>query len=94
MVKRITEVKVLENYRVRLRFDDGVQGYVDFSQKPLTGVYIAWANYDNFRKARIGDCGELVWDSQIDFSADSLWLQVTGQAPEALLERNSQAARA
>ena len=93
-MKKITAMKVLENYRVWLRFNDGVEGEVDFSQKPRSGVYAAWASYDNFRKARIGDCGELLWDSQLDFCPDSLWLQVTGQKPEALSDQNPQLAHA
>jgi hypothetical protein len=94
MVKKITGVKVLENYRVHLRFDDGVEGEVDFSKKPRIGVYAAWADYANVRKARVGDCGELVWDNELDFSADSLWLQVTGQKSEAVLDSKSQTAHA
>jgi hypothetical protein len=31
-----------------------------------------------------------MWDSQLDFCPDSLWLQVTGQQPEALLNQNPQ----
>ena len=45
MMKRITALKVLDNYRVWLRFNDGVEGEVDFSQKPRTGVYASWNNY-------------------------------------------------
>jgi hypothetical protein len=85
MMKKIAAIKVLDNYRVWLRFSDGAEGEVDFSSKPRTGVYACWDNYDNFRLARIGDCGELVWNDQLDFCPDSLWLQVTGQKPEALL---------
>ena len=87
-MKRITALKVLDNYRVWLRFNDEVEGVLDFSSKPRTGVYAAWANYENFRQARIGGCGELLWDSQLDFCPDSLWLQVTGRKPEALLDQN------
>ena len=87
-MKKITALKVLENYRVWLCFNDGVEGEVDFSQKPRTGVYALWNSYENFRAARVGDCGELMWDSQLDFCPDSLWLLVTGQEPEALLDQN------
>ena len=86
-MKRIVAIKVLEDYRIWLRFDDGVEGEADFSPKPRTGVYAAWMNYDYFRKARIGECGELIWDEQLDFCPDSLWLQVTGQKPEVLLDQ-------
>jgi hypothetical protein len=86
-MKKVTTVKVLENYRVRLRFNDGVEGEVDFSPKPRTGVYAFWNNYENFRNVRIGELGELLWSDQVDFCADSLWLQVTGQKPEVLLNQ-------
>ncbi len=87
-MKKITALTVLENYRVALRFNDGAAGELDFSSKPRTGVFAFWNSYENFRTARIGDAGELLWNDQIDFCADSLWLQVTGQKPEVLLEQN------
>lgn len=87
-MKKVTTLKVLENYRVWLRFNDGVEGDVDFSAKPRTGVYAFWNSYENFRKVRIGELGELLWSDEVDFCADSLWLQVTGQKPEVLLNQN------
>jgi hypothetical protein len=83
-MKKITAIKVLESYRVWLRFDDGVEGEVDFSAKPHTGVFAVWRDYDFFRRAHVGECGELCWDDQLDFCPDALWLQVTRQEPEAL----------
>ena len=84
VVKKITEVKVLENYRVRLHFNDGAEGEVDFSSKPRTGGFACWNNYDNFRQACVGDGGELAGDSQLGFCPDALWLKITGRSPEAL----------
>ncbi|MGO9202262.1 MAG: DUF2442 domain-containing protein [Limisphaerales bacterium] len=78
-MRKIVDVEVLENYRVRLRFDDGAEGVADFSAKPRTGVFAAWRDYSFFRRASIGDCGELLWDDQIDFCPDALWQQVTGR---------------
>ena len=83
-MKKITAFKVLESYRVWLRFDDGAEGEVDFSHKPHTGVYMPWRDYDYFRCAHLGECGELRWDDQLDFCPDALWLQVTGRKPEDL----------
>lgn len=59
-----------------MRFDDGVEGEVDFSQKPRTGVYAPWGDYDYFRRARIDSEGQLSWDDQLDFSAESLWRKI------------------
>ncbi len=84
-MKKITAIKVLENYRIWLRFNDGAEGEVDFSSKSRTGVFAFWNSYENFRKAHIGEFGELLWNDQLDFCPDSLWLQVTGQKLEVLL---------
>jgi len=72
-MRKITKLNILNNYRVWLRFDDGAEAEVDFSLKPRTGIYAFWDHYENFRKAQIGEAGELRWNDQIDFSADSLW---------------------
>ena len=83
-MKKIVSVTVLDHYRLRLRFNDGVEGEVDFSKQPRTGVYAPWRDYGWFRRAHVGEYGELRWDDQLDFSPDALWLQVTGKRPEDL----------
>ncbi len=89
-MKKITALKVLDNYRVWLRFNDGAEGEVDFSSKRRSGIFGIWNRYENFRAARIGDSGELIWNDQLDLCPDSLWLQVTGQDPETLLKHGTQ----
>jgi hypothetical protein len=81
-MKKIIAIEVLDNYRVQLRFDDHVEGVVDFSSKPRTGVYAPWHDYEFFRRARIGECGELIWNDQLDFCPDALWQQITGKSPD------------
>ena len=94
-MKKIVELRVGENYRVWLRFSDGVEGEVDFSGKPRTGVFAFWNDYRNFRQARVGDAGELVWNDQVDFCPDSLWSQIgPGGKPEAMAAANSRSAHA
>lgn len=83
-MKKITALKILENYHVWLRFDDGVEGTVDFSHKPHTGVFAVWQDYDFFRRASIADHGALTWPGELDLCPDSLWLQVTGKTVEEL----------
>ncbi len=79
-MRRITSLKVLENYRIWMCFDDGISGEVDFSQKPRTGVYAPWQDYEYFRRARIDSEGQLGWDDQVDFSAESLWRKISSSS--------------
>lgn len=81
-MKRVVQVEARENYRLDVRFDDGVQGVVDVSGLAGRGVFALWNDYQEFRKVRIGDTGELIWADQIDLCADSLYLKVVQQDPE------------
>ncbi|MBI2926532.1 MAG: DUF2442 domain-containing protein [Verrucomicrobia bacterium] len=84
-MKKLIAFKVLESYRVWLRFDDGVEGEADFSTHVGKGVFAPWADYTFFGQAAIGEHGRtLTWPGELDFCADALWLRVTGQRPEDL----------
>ena len=79
---RIVGVETRDNHCLALTFADGVQGVVDLSHLAGRGVFALWDDYDEFRKVRIGDTGELVWADEIDLCPDSLYLKVTGRRPE------------
>jgi len=87
-MKKITALQVLDNYRVWLHFDDGVEGEVEFSVHVGRGVFAPWADYAFFRQASIGESGRtLTWPGELDFCADALWLEVNGKQPEDLFPR-------
>lgn len=84
-MKKITAFKVLDQYRVWLQFDDGVEGEADFASHAGQGVFVPWTNYAFFRQAALGEGGRtLTWPGELDFCADALWLKVTGKRPEDL----------
>ena len=85
VMMKIVATKVLDGYRVWLRFADASEGELDFSGQAGKGVFAPWTDYRFFRRASIGDQGRtLSWPGEIDFCADALWLQVTGKPPEDL----------
>jgi hypothetical protein len=81
---KITNAKVLQNYKVELEYDDGRQGIVDLSYLAGKGVFSLWNDYDEFLKVKIGLSGELLWNDQVDLCPDSLYLKITNQKPEDL----------
>lgn len=83
-MKKIVSFEVLDGYRVRLRFDDGVEGTVDLSPLAGLGVFAAWRDYAFFRQAFLADYGALTWPGELDLCPDALYLQVTGLQPEDL----------
>lgn len=83
-MKKISKVKVLPGYRLELKFDDGVSGTVDLSDKVEKGVFALWRDPLFFEQVAIGSAGELVWGEKIDLCPDALYLKVTGKEPEDL----------
>ena len=83
-MKKISSFKVLDNYRVWLQFDDGVEGTVDLSRLVGQGVFAAWGDYAFFRRAFLAGQGALTWPGELDLCPDALYLEVTGKRPEDL----------
>jgi hypothetical protein len=81
---KIINFNVLQNYQVKLKFDDGQQGIADLSHLVGKGVFSSWNDYNTFQNVKIGSSGELVWSDQIDICPDSLYLKITNQKPEDL----------
>jgi hypothetical protein len=78
----IVSAQPLDGYVVRLEFSDGVTGDVDLSHLAGRGVFKLWEQYENFKKVSIVDGRRLAWSDAIDLDADSLYLRLTGKAPE------------
>lgn len=72
----------LPGYRLRLRYQDGVEGEVDLSRFVGRGVFALWNDPGAFEQVRIGESGELVWSDQVDLCPDALYLEITGKSPE------------
>lgn len=81
------EVKPLDNYRLWIKFSDGVEGIVDLSEFAGRGVFALWNDYREFERVHIGPGGELAWGEQIDMCPDAVYLRVTGKRPEELFPK-------
>jgi len=81
------EVKPLDNYRLWVKFSDGVEGVVDLSEFVGDGVFALWSDYREFEKVHIGPSGEIAWNDQIDLCPDAIYLRITGKNPEDLFPK-------
>jgi hypothetical protein len=82
---RPVEVKPRPDYRIWLRYDDGVQGEVDLSDLVGRGVFSRWTDPDVFGSVRVGAHGAIEWGADIDLCPDALYMRLTGKSPEELL---------
>jgi len=76
------EVKALPQYRIWLRYDDGVQGEVDLSDLAGHGVCEVWTDATVFRTVRLGSHGAIEWSPDLDLCPDAMYLRLTGKAVE------------
>jgi len=70
----ITEIESLEDYRLRLTFDDGVIGILDMKEIiSVGGIFSKLADSEFFSHVDKSDDGRYIkWGDEIDFCADAL----------------------
>lgn len=77
---KIIEARVLDSFRLYVKFSDGAEGEIDLSALAGQGVFAAWSDSTFFERVQIGSSGRsLDWSDQIDLSADSLYMSLTGK---------------
>ncbi len=86
-MSRPIAIKPLDNYRLWVKFSDGVEGIADLSDLAGKGVFAFWNDHRAFEKVRIGSSGEIVWSDQVDLCPDSIYLKVTGKQPEEIFPK-------
>jgi hypothetical protein len=86
------EIKALSDYRMWLRFEDGVEGTVDLSHLAGRGVFALWNDPAAFQGVHVGPHGELVWNDEVDLCPDSLYLKLTGKSAEEVFPNLARAA--
>jgi hypothetical protein len=81
MLKDVIEVYPLEDYRLRLCFEDGATGIVDMTKViQFKGVFASLQNRAYFLQVRINpDTGTICWPNEADIDPDVLYALVTGE---------------
>jgi Protein of unknown function (DUF2442) len=81
---RISECQPLDNFRVYLRFDNGLSGVVDLSHLQGKGVFAAWDDPRVFKKVFVTAQGALEWPGEIDLCPDALYLRLNGASQDEI----------
>jgi len=73
MQYRIEAAEARPDYRVWIRFADGVEGAVDLSELVGQGVFRSWEDPREFEKVYIDhESGTIAWPGGIDLAPDAL----------------------
>ena len=82
MFPRITEVNYIKAYQLKLIFDTGETGEIDFKDRIIGrgGIFSALENTAFFSQVRVDpEIGTIVWPNEVDFCPDVLYSEVTGE---------------
>ncbi|HEU5063554.1 MAG TPA: DUF2442 domain-containing protein [Solirubrobacterales bacterium] len=75
----VTDVQLLGGYRLRLGFDDGTSGEIDFSEEDWRGVFAPLADPGYFERVELDEeLGTIVWPNGADIAPETLHRLVTG----------------
>jgi hypothetical protein len=70
----VVGVAVVGDYRLRLLFDDGTVGDVDFSSRTWTGVFEPLGDPGYFREVKVDQAAAtIVWPNGLDMAPEALY---------------------
>ena len=83
------EVRALPNYKIWVRYEDGVEGEVDLTAYVGKGIFSAWNSPTFFEAVHVTPHGSIAWNENIELCPDGIYLELTGKKPEELFPRIS-----
>lgn len=81
---KASEVQALPGFKIRVQYEDGVEGEVDLSQYVGKGVFAAWDDLGFFESVHVSPHGSIAWSEDIELCADSIYLELTEKTPAEL----------
>ncbi len=81
MLKDISSVQPLDNYKLHLKFEDNQEGVVDISQLiEFTGIFAPLQDLTYFKQVKVNpEWGTIYWENGADLDPDVLYSIVTNQ---------------
>lgn len=72
-IVHVTDVQSLGGHQLRLHFEDGSFGDVDFSDEDWSGIFSPLADPEYFAKVRLDqELGTIVWPNGADIAPETL----------------------
>ena len=89
MLKDVVKVEAIGEYRLHLKFEDGVTGEIDFAAiVPFEGVFAPLRDPNLFSAVEVDpELGTVCWPNGADLDPDVLYALVTDQPTPDLTRR-------
>lgn len=80
----ITGVEVIGDHRLRLTFEDGIVGDVDFSEREWRGVLEPLADPEYFARVTVDpEAGTITWPNGVDMAPEPLYAEARANLAHA-----------
>jgi Protein of unknown function (DUF2442) len=84
----ITDVEVIGEYRLRLTFEDGTVGDVDFAGRVWGGVFEPLRDPAHFARVTVDrEAGTIAWPDGLDMAPEPLYAEARGNPAHAAMSR-------
>lgn len=67
---KVLDVRPLPGHRIRVRYEDGVEGEVDLSRYVGKGVFSVWRDDGVVESVRVSPHGSIAWSDDVKLCAD------------------------
>ena len=81
----VAAVEARAGYRIRLRYQDGVEGEIDLADIADTRPCKPWRERAFFERVRVNGGGAVAWNGDIELCPDSLYAELLGITLSELL---------
>ena len=85
MLHRIVDIESRPDFRLWVRFEDGIEGEADLSDVAGRGVFARWTEHpEEFERVTIDPVsGAPTWPGGLDVAPDGLYREIAGQEVRA-----------
>ena len=89
MMPRVVKVTPLPHYRLRVEFDDGVEGTIDLTGELDGEVFRSLRDQELFRQVTIDEFGAVCWPNGPDLAPDAMHSELAGEPSTAPRQRET-----
>ena len=75
---KISEVKYISGYDIRVTFDDGISGIVHLNDLVEKGIFKVLQDKDQFSKVYTTG-SSIAWSDELEIDANKIYLDITGK---------------
>ncbi|MEX0973094.1 MAG: DUF2442 domain-containing protein [Solirubrobacterales bacterium] len=80
-IVHVTRVEVVGDHRLRLGFEDGAEGVLDFAERDWHGVFEPLRDPSYFGRVQLDpELGTIVWPNGADIAPETLHDRVAGKS--------------